>query len=127
MHFHVQRTSVYYVYKAFVPTIFLTILNLGSYWIPDTAMPARVTLIITTFLANMFILQSVSEQTVKVSYTTAMQLFLLVNILFLMTSIIQYLILLNMKNKIRLVSFILLNYNRNSVTTILLFLETKFK
>ena len=106
LFFHVKRTSVYYIYKGFLPTMAMTIFNLCSYWLPDHAMPARISLIITTFLANTFILQSVSDQTVKVSYTTAMQLFLLVNVIFLMTSILQYLVVVHLKKKSRKVEFI---------------------
>ena len=62
-------------------------------------MPARVTLIITTFLASTLILQSVTEQTIQVPYTTSMQLFLLVNIMFLLLSIFQYLALLFLKGR----------------------------
>jgi len=79
-----KRNTIYYVYKAFIPTILLSIFNIGSYFIPDNAMPARVTLIITTFLASTLILQSVTEQTIQVPYTTSMQLFLLINIILLL-------------------------------------------
>jgi len=94
-----KRNTIYYVYKAFIPTILLSIFNIGSYFIPDNAMPARVTLIITTFLASTLILQSVTEQTIQVPYTTSMQLFLLINIMFLLLSIFQYLLLLFLKGR----------------------------
>ena len=71
--FVVKRTFLYYVYRAYIPIMLLMIFNIGSYWVPDTALPARVTLIVTTFLTNTFILQSVSEQTVRVSTSTSLQ------------------------------------------------------
>ena len=73
--FVVRRTFLYYLYRAYIPIMLLMVFNIGSYWIPDTALPARVTLIVTTFLTNVFILQSVSEQTVRVSNTTSLQVY----------------------------------------------------
>lgn len=94
VNFKVKRTFLYFVYRIYSPTILLLVFNLGSYWIPASAVPARVTLIVTTFLASTFILQSVSEQTVKVPYTTPMQLFLLVNIVFIVFAIVEYVVIL---------------------------------
>ena len=96
-YFQVKRTFLYYITKAYIPTMLLVVFNIGSYWIPDTAEPARVTLIITTFLASILILQSVTEETVKVSYLTSMQIFLMVNIGFLVTAILQYLCILYLR------------------------------
>lgn len=75
------------------------IFNFGSYWIPATAVPARVTLIVTTFLASTFILQSVSGETVKVSYTTPLQLFMLVSVVLIVVAIVEYMVVLFIKER----------------------------
>ncbi|XP_057310834.1 uncharacterized protein LOC130648762 [Hydractinia symbiolongicarpus] len=56
-------------------------------------------MIVTSFLANVFILQAVSEETVKVSYTTPMQMFLVVNITLIVLALIEYLFILHGKEK----------------------------
>ena len=50
--FVVRRTFLYYLYRAYIPIMLLMVFNIGSYWVPDTALPARVTLIVTTFLTK---------------------------------------------------------------------------
>lgn len=98
-YFEVERTFTFFLNKAYIPTMLLVFFNLGSYWIPDQAVPARVSLIITTFLSSMFILMSIMDETVKVSYITSMQIFMIVNISFLMTAIIQFLTILHLRSK----------------------------
>ena len=67
---------MYYVFQAFAPSILLMVLNFSSYWIPDQAVPARIALIVTTFLTSTFILQSATESIVRISYVSPMQSFL---------------------------------------------------
>ena len=69
--FHMARTFSYYVYRSYVPSFLLVMLSWGTFQIPAKAYPARVTLIITNFLANAFILQHASSEYTKVPYTTA--------------------------------------------------------
>ncbi|XP_057310471.1 gamma-aminobutyric acid receptor subunit rho-3-like [Hydractinia symbiolongicarpus] len=93
--FVVKRTLTYYLFRAYAPTVVLMMFNFGSYWLPPSAVPARITLIVTTVLTNVVILQSATEQTVKVKYVTPMQLFLIVNILFILFSIVEYVFVIN--------------------------------
>ena len=74
------------------------VFNMGSYWLPNSALPARMTLIITTFLSNIVILQRVNEQTVRIPTTTSLQMFALFSVLTLVTAMIQYLFLLHHKS-----------------------------
>ena len=50
----------------------------------------------TTFLTNVFILQGVTEQTVRVDVTTSLQIFVLVNIVMVVVALLQYLAVLYM-------------------------------
>ncbi|XP_057311039.1 gamma-aminobutyric acid receptor subunit alpha-2-like isoform X2 [Hydractinia symbiolongicarpus] len=99
MHFYVKRTFMYFVYRAYIPSVLLSVFSFASFWIPDTAVPARIGIIVTGFLANVFILQGVSEQTVKVSYTTPMQIFLVVNISLIICALIEYVIILQLQRR----------------------------
>ncbi|XP_057310828.1 gamma-aminobutyric acid receptor subunit rho-3-like [Hydractinia symbiolongicarpus] len=97
-HFTVKRTFMYHVYRTYIPSVLLLIFAFGTFWVPDTAVPARMGMIVTSFLANVFILQAVSEETVKVSYTTPMQMFLVVNITLIVFSMVEYLVILHGQN-----------------------------
>ncbi|XP_057311482.1 glycine receptor subunit alpha-2-like isoform X2 [Hydractinia symbiolongicarpus] len=98
--FVVKRTFAFYFYRMYAPTVVLMLFNFGSFWIPPSAVPARVALIVTTLLTNVVILQSVTEQIVKVEYVTAMQLFLLVNILFVLLAVLEYLVVLALEKRV---------------------------
>lgn len=97
--FVVDRTFAFYFYRMYAPTVVLMVFNFGSFWIPPSAVPARVALIVTTLLTNVVILQSVTEQIVKVEYVTAMQLFLLINILFVLLAVVEYLVVLALEKR----------------------------
>ena len=89
-----ERQPLHFIYRAYIPTILLMVFNFVSYWIPHTAIPARVTLIVTTFLTLMLILQSVSEQSAKATSTTSLQIFLMFSVILVVVAIIEYLVVL---------------------------------
>ena len=80
LKFVVRRAILYFVYKVYIPMFLLVVFNIGSYWIPDTALPARMSLIVTTFLSSVFMLQSVSGDNVRTTTTTSLQVFITVSI-----------------------------------------------
>ena len=98
--FVVRRTFLYFLYRTYIPIMLVMILNMGSYWIPHTAIPARICLIGTTFLTNVFILQGVTEQTVRVDVTTSLQMFVLVNIVMVVVALLQYIAVLHLVSNI---------------------------
>ena len=75
LKFVVSRAILYFVYKVYIPIFLLIVFNMSSYWVPDTALPARMTLIVTTFLSSVFVLQSVSGDSVRTPTTTSLQVF----------------------------------------------------
>ena len=95
MSFHIDRTFSYYFYRTYLPSIALVILSWGSFQIPATAYPARITLVLTNFLASTVILQHASSEYTKVEYTTAIETYLLVNICFIMITMLEYMIVLH--------------------------------
>ena len=94
LNFHMDRTFSYYLFRTYIPSVILVVLTWGTFLIPPTAYPARVTLIMSSFLANAFILQSASSEYAKVEYTTAIELFLQVNITFIMITMLEYIIVI---------------------------------
>ena len=100
--FHMDRTFSYYLYRSYIPSIFLVMLSWGTFQIPANAYPARVTLIVSTFLASTFILQYASSEYTKVEYTTAIEIFLLVNICFIMTAMFEYMMVVRSHPRLKL-------------------------
>ncbi|XP_057310518.1 gamma-aminobutyric acid receptor subunit alpha-2-like [Hydractinia symbiolongicarpus] len=99
VHFFVKRTLMFHIYRTYIPSILLLAFAFGTFWVPDTAVPARMGMIVTSFLSSIFILQAVSEKTVKVPYTTPMQMFLVVNITLIVFSMVEYIVVLQLKRK----------------------------
>ena len=78
-------------------------LMLGSYWLPSTEDDSgRVGLIVTTFLAMIFVLQSVTEEMAKTSSATSLHIFVIVNIVFIVVSIIEFIMVMktSARNKV---------------------------
>ena len=75
LYFVIRRALSYYVYKVYIPMILLVVFNIGSYWIPQSAIPARMTLIVTTFLSSVVMLQAVSSEHIQTPTTTSLQIF----------------------------------------------------
>ena len=73
--FVVRRTMIYFMYEVYIPMFLLLIFNTASYWVPDTALPVRMTLVVTTFLSSVLMLQKVNNGNVRSSTTTALQIF----------------------------------------------------
>ena len=97
--FTFKRSYLYVLYRVYIPISLLMIFNMGSYWIPDTAIPARMGLIMTTFLTNIFILQSVSDQTVATTTTTSLQVFVLFSIIMIVLAMVEYMVVLRLKTR----------------------------
>ena len=90
IHLHVKRTVSYYIFRSYVPSSFLVVMTWGTFWLPPTTYPARVGVVVTNFLASAFILQGASAMYTKVPYTTAIEVYLLVNITFILAVMLEY-------------------------------------
>ena len=100
----VKRTFLYHLYSGYMPSSLLVILTWGTFWIPATAVPARVTLIVTNFLTTIFVIQQEGLKIIRVEYTTAVQIFLVVNLFFVLLSMVEYLVVLNVRPRRKKVS-----------------------
>ena len=92
--FHIDRTLTYYLYRTYIPSISLVILSWGTFHLPATAYPARMAVIVSNFLASTYILQHASSEYTKVEYTTSIEIYLLVNMCFILITMLEYMIVL---------------------------------
>ena len=82
----------YFVSAVFSPAVTLVIL---SWWISRHAVPARVSLGITTILTAIVLFGSVNEAMPPVSYSKAQDYFLLVSFGFIFVSFLEFVIVLH--------------------------------
>eukprot|EP00112_Aurelia_sp_Birch-Aquarium-sp1_P021411 Seg5763.1 transcript_id=Seg5763.1/GoldUCD/mRNA.D3Y31 product="Glycine receptor subunit alphaZ1" protein_id=Seg5763.1/GoldUCD/D3Y31 len=92
--FHIERLFPHYLYHTYIPSMFLVSLSWSTFWIPSSAVPGRVTLITTNFLTSMFIFNNVGTSKPKVHYKTALEIFGLLNVIFIMMVMVEYVLVL---------------------------------
>eukprot|EP00795_Rhopilema_esculentum_P001101 gene1101-15436_t len=83
-----------YIYHIYLPGIFLVLLSFCTFWIPEKAVPARVTLIVTNFLTTMFLFGNIGNSVPKVPYITALEVFALVNAIWIIGVMLEYVFIL---------------------------------
>lgn len=100
--FKMRRRIGYFLIDTYVPSTIIVIISWISFWInPDTA-PARVALGITTVLTMTTLISSARASLPKVSYVKAIDWYLLLCLIFVFGSILEYTFvayILNIKNK----------------------------
>ncbi|XP_077988520.1 glycine receptor subunit alpha-2-like [Glandiceps talaboti] len=88
--FQFTRALGYYWLSYYIPTILLVILSWVSFWISPKAAPARVSLGTTIILTVTTQAISVHSSLPKVSYVTAMDIWMLACLVFVVASLVQY-------------------------------------
>ncbi|XP_065064948.1 gamma-aminobutyric acid receptor subunit rho-1-like [Rhopilema esculentum] len=95
--FTLKRSFVSSLSRIYIPSSFLVLLTWATFYLPKSAVPARVTLIVTNFLATVFIMQSTASQISDVEYTTAVGVYLLNNVIFITLALFELLLVLNIR------------------------------
>lgn len=85
----------YFVSTVFSPAVTLVVLSWCCFWISRHAVPARVSLGITTILTAIVLFGSVNEAMPPVSYSKAQDYFLLVSFGFIFVSFLEFVIVLH--------------------------------
>ncbi len=85
----------YFVSTVFSPAVTLVVLSWCCFWISRHAVPARVSLGITTILTAIVLFGSVNETMPPVSYSKAQDYFLLVSFGFIFVSFLEFVIVLH--------------------------------
>uniref|UniRef100_A0A3Q3W122 Uncharacterized protein n=1 Tax=Mola mola TaxID=94237 RepID=A0A3Q3W122_MOLML len=90
LYFDLSRRMGYFTIQTYIPCILTVVLSWVSFWIKSDATPARTALGITTVL-TMTTLSTVARNSLpRVSYVTAMDLFVTVCFLFVFAAMIEY-------------------------------------
>ncbi|XP_040589199.1 gamma-aminobutyric acid receptor subunit gamma-3 isoform X1 [Mesocricetus auratus] len=90
IYFELSRRMGYFTIQTYIPCILTVVLSWVSFWIKKDATPARTTLGITTVL-TMTTLSTIARKSLpRVSYVTAMDLFVTVCFLFVFAALMEY-------------------------------------
>ena len=92
--FHLQRDISPYITQYFLPTLILTALSWASFWIPPNIYPARIALVLTNFLALCVIQRGMKHELPMTSYMTALEIYVVGNMAFIVIIMIQYILVL---------------------------------
>ncbi|XP_057311754.1 glutamate-gated chloride channel-like isoform X1 [Hydractinia symbiolongicarpus] len=120
--FHLSRTFTYYLFNVYAPSILLVAMTYASFFIPPGAIPGRISLIVTNLLSTMLIFQNSTLELNKLDYRTYLDYFFLVDILFILSTMAEYICILflkeyNMKrSKARKNSFCNASFNNHQST-----------
>jgi len=93
--FTFRRRTESFISSIFVPAIVLVVLSWCCFFIPPTAVPARIALSITTILTSILLKGNVNRDMPKVSYMKAVDYFLLTSFAFIFAALIEFIIALN--------------------------------
>uniref|UniRef100_F6YQ50 Gamma-aminobutyric acid type A receptor subunit gamma1 n=1 Tax=Ornithorhynchus anatinus TaxID=9258 RepID=F6YQ50_ORNAN len=88
--FDLSRRMGFFAIQTYIPCILTVVLSWVSFWINKDAVPARTSLGITTVL-TMTTLSTIARKSLpKVSYTTAMDLFVSVCFIFVFAALVEF-------------------------------------
>ncbi|KAL4677551.1 hypothetical protein H8959_020225 [Pygathrix nigripes] len=90
INFVLRRHIFFFVLQTYFPAILMVMLSWVSFWIDRRAVPARVSLGITTVLTMSTIITAMSTSMPQVSYLKAVDVYLWVSSFFVFLSVIEY-------------------------------------
>ncbi|XP_010888402.1 gamma-aminobutyric acid receptor subunit rho-3 isoform X2 [Esox lucius] len=90
INFILRRHIFFFMLQAYFPTMLMVLLSWVSFWIDRRAVPARVSLGMTTVLTMSTIITGVSSSMPQVSYVKAVDIYLWTSFLFVFLSVIEY-------------------------------------
>ncbi|XP_065067066.1 gamma-aminobutyric acid receptor subunit beta-2-like isoform X2 [Rhopilema esculentum] len=93
-----RRRRQYFIFRIYIPSILIVMVSWSTFWISQDAVPARAGICITTILTLITMLGVVNTNMPKVSYIKAIDLYLLVSFIFVFSSLVEYIIVLNFEN-----------------------------
>ena len=96
--FTFKRRSNYFILQVYLPCICIVAVTWASFWITPKAVPARTTICVTTILTLITMLGIVNANMPRVSYVKALDLYLLVAFIFVLMSLLEYILVLNIQS-----------------------------
>ena len=102
--FRIKRIFLYHIFHIYIPSMLIVLLSWSTFWIPPSAVPARVTLVVTNFLTSMLVFSSAGKSIPEISYHTALEVFVLFNSVLIFMAMLEYLVVLSKPNFLSKVS-----------------------
>ncbi|XP_061785935.1 gamma-aminobutyric acid receptor subunit rho-2-like isoform X1 [Nerophis lumbriciformis] len=90
INFTLRRHIFFFLLQTYFPATLMVMLSWVSFWIDRRAVPARVSLGITTVLTMSTIITGVNASMPRVSYIKAVDIYLWVSFVFVFLSVLQY-------------------------------------
>uniref|UniRef100_A0A8C6VNW0 GABA(C) receptor n=1 Tax=Naja naja TaxID=35670 RepID=A0A8C6VNW0_NAJNA len=90
INFALRRHIFFFFLQSYFPSMLMVMLSWVSFWIDRRAVPARLSLGITTVLTMSTIITGVSASMPQVSYIKAVDVYLWISFLFVFLSVIEY-------------------------------------
>ncbi|NXJ21792.1 GBRR2 protein, partial [Dicrurus megarhynchus] len=90
INFTLRRHIFFFLLQTYFPAILMVMLSWVSFWIDRRAVPARVSLGITTVLTMSTIITGVNASMPRVSYIKAVDIYLWVSFVFVFLSVLEY-------------------------------------
>uniref|UniRef100_A0A663LJ76 GABA(C) receptor n=1 Tax=Athene cunicularia TaxID=194338 RepID=A0A663LJ76_ATHCN len=90
INFTLRRHIFFFLLQTYFPATLMVILSWVSFWIDHRAVPARVSLGITTVLTMSTIITGVNASMPRVSYIKAVDIYLWVSFVFVFLSVLEY-------------------------------------
>jgi len=90
IRFELARDIGYYLIQVYVPTVLIVMLSWVSFWINAESSPARVTIGLLTVLTTTTTSNGARASLPRVSYIKAIDVWLIVCLTFVFTSLIEY-------------------------------------
>ncbi|XP_035152223.1 gamma-aminobutyric acid receptor subunit rho-2 isoform X4 [Callithrix jacchus] len=90
INFTLRRHIFFFLLQTYFPATLMVMLSWVSFWIDRRAVPARVSLGITTVLTMTTIITGVNASMPRVSYVKAVDIYLWVSFVFVFLSVLEY-------------------------------------
>ncbi|KAF7650511.1 hypothetical protein LDENG_00125030 [Lucifuga dentata] len=90
INFTLRRHIIFFLLQTYFPATLMVMLSWVSFWIDRHAVPARVSLGITTVLTMSTIITGVNASMPRVSYIKAVDIYLWVSFVFVFLSVLEY-------------------------------------
>ncbi|KAM5141139.1 gamma-aminobutyric acid receptor subunit delta [Mantella aurantiaca] len=90
LHFQLKRNRGMYIIQSYVPSILLVTMSWVSFWISQSAVPARVSLGITTVLTMTTLMDCARSSLPRASAIKALDVYFLICYVFVFAALVEY-------------------------------------
>ncbi|XP_068096757.1 gamma-aminobutyric acid receptor subunit delta isoform X2 [Hyperolius riggenbachi] len=90
LHFQLKRNRGMYIIQSYVPSMLLVAMSWVSFWISQSAVPARVSLGITTVLTMTTLMDSARSSLPRASAIKALDIYFLICYVFVFAALVEY-------------------------------------